>query len=313
MSPRLPRLPEGSVVTVGAFDGLHAGHHEILAEVVRRAQATGRRAVLVTFEPHPAEVLRPDLAPERLTLPGERVEILAQVGLNYLMVLRFDALFASRSAEEFIREVVVGRCECRDLVVGHDHGFGRDREGGVDLLHRLGKELGFTVDVIPPVEVDGQRVSSTRVRELVAAGRLTEAARCLGRPYTVSGVVEQGAGRGRELGFPTANLAIPTRKQLPPDGVYAVQVEWAGGVAAGMLNQGHRPTFGDGRRLLEAHLFGFDGTLYGRTVRVTWVTRLRGVQRFGSVEALQAQLELDRAAAVAALAQAPGVQDHNRV
>lgn len=313
MSPRLPRLPEGSVVTVGAFDGLHAGHHEILAEVVRRAQATGRRAVLVTFEPHPAEVLRPDLAPERLTLSGERAEILAQVGLDYLLVLRFDARLASRTAEEFIREVVVGRCGCRDLVVGQDHGFGRGREGGVDLLHRLGTEHGFTVDVIPPVEVDGERVSSTRVRALVAAGRLAEAARCLGRPYTVSGVVEQGAGRGRGLGFPTANLAVPARKQLPPDGVYAVRVEWAGGVADGMLNQGHRPTFGDGRRLLEAHLFGFDGTLSDRTVRVTWVTRLRDVQRFGSVEALQAQLERDRVAAVAALAPAPGVQDHNRV
>lgn len=313
MSPRLPRLPNGSVVTVGAFDGLHAGHHAILAEVVRRAQATGRRAVLVTFEPHPAEVLRPDLAPERLTLSGERAEVLAQVGLDYLLVLRFDALLAARTAEEFIREVVVGRCECRELVVGQDHGFGRGREGGVDLLHRLGKELDFTVDVIPPVEVNGQRVSSTRVRALVAAGELPEAARCLGRPYTVSGVVEQGAGRGRGLGFPTANLAVPARKQLPPDGVYAVRVEWAGGVAAGMLNQGHRPTFGDGRRLLEAHLFGFDGILFDRTVRVTWVTRLRDVQRFGSVEALQAQLERDRAAAVVALAQAPGVQDHNRV
>jgi riboflavin kinase / FMN adenylyltransferase len=313
VSPRLPRLPEGSVVTVGAFDGLHIGHHEILAEVVRRAQASGRRAVLVTFEPHPAEVLRPDQAPARLTLSGERAEILAQVGLDYLLVLRFDALLASRTAEEFIREVVVGRCGCRELVVGEDHGFGRGREGGVGLLRQLGKELGFTVDVIPPVEVEGQRVSSTRVRALVAAGRLAEAARCLGRPYAVSGEVRQGAGRGRSLGVPTANLAIPLRKQLPPDGVYAVRVEWAGGVAEGMLNQGHRPTFDDGPRLLEAHLFGFDGNLYGRTVRITWMTRLRDVQRFGSVEALQAQLEQDRVAAVAALAQAPGVQDHNRV
>lgn len=313
MSLQLPRLPEGSVVTVGAFDGLHLGHHEILAEVVQRAAVNGRRAVMVTFEPHPAEVLRPDLAPGRLTLPGERAEILAQVGLDYLVVLRFDAQFAARTAEAFIREVVVGQCGCRDLVVGQDHGFGRGREGGVDLLHRLGRDLDFTVDVIPPVEVDGQRVSSTRVRTLVAAGRLAEAARCLGRPYTVSGVVERGAGRGKDLGFPTANLAVPARKQLPPDGVYAVRVEWAGGVASGMLNQGHRPTFGEGQRLLEVHLFGFDRSLYGRTVRITWVTRLRDVQRFGSVEALQAQLELDRVAAVAALAQAPGVQDHNRV
>ncbi|MFN2315213.1 MAG: bifunctional riboflavin kinase/FAD synthetase [Gemmatimonadales bacterium] len=309
----LPHLPEGSVVTVGSFDGLHAGHMAILAEVGRRAQDARRKAVLVTFEPHPAEVLRPDRAPARLTLPVERAEILAQAALDYLLVLHFDPALASRTAEAFVREVVVGRCQCRDLVVGEDHGFGRDREGGVDLLQRLGGELGFSVDVVPPVDVDGQRVSSTRVRALVAEGCLAEAAQCLGRPYTVSAVVERGAGRGRDLGFPTANLAVTPRKQLPPDGVYAVRVEWAGGVADGMLNQGHRPTFDDGRRLLEAHLFGFDGNLYGRTVRVTWGARLREVRRFDSVEALQAQLERDRAAAVAALAQAPGGQDHNRV
>lgn len=313
MIPQFPRLPQGSVVTVGSFDGLHVGHMAILAEVGRRARDSRRKAVLITFEPHPAEVLRPDRAPARLTLHRERAEILAQAGLDYLVVLRFDPALASRTAEAFVREVVVARCQCRELVVGEDHGFGRGREGGVDLLHRLGRELGFTVDVIPPVEGEGQRVSSTRVRALVAAGKLVEAARCLGRPYTVSGVVEQGAGRGRGLGFPTANIAVPARKQLPPDGVYAVRVEWAGGVVDGMLNQGHRPTFGDGGRLLEAHLFGFDGTLYGRIVRVTWVSWLRDVQRFGSVEALQAQLERDRAAAVTALAHAPGVQDHNRV
>lgn len=307
MSLVLPRLPEGSVVTVGSFDGLHAGHLAILAEVGRRARKAGRKAVLVTFEPHPAEVLRPDQAPARLTLPVERAEVLAQADLDYLLVLHFDPALASRTAEAFVRDVVVGRCQCRDLVVGEDHGFGRGREGGVDLLHRLGAALGFTVDVIPPVDVDGERVSSTRVRALVAAGRLAEAARCLGRPYTVSGVVDRGAGRGRGLGFPTANLAVPPRKQLPPDGVYAVRVEWPGGVADGMLNQGHRPTFDDGRRLLEAHLFGFEGSLYDRTVRITWVARLREVRRFASREALQAQLERDRAAAVAALAQASGV------
>lgn len=313
MSPELPPLPDGSVVTVGSFDGLHAGHLAIVAEVVQRARGTGRKAVLVTFEPHPAEVVRRELAPARLTLPAERAEILAQVGLDYLLVLRFDPQLASRSAEAFIRDVVVARCRCRDLVVGEDHGFGRGREGGVDLLRELGQALGFTVDVVAPVEVDGQRVSSTRVRALVAEGRLAEAGRCLGRPYAVSGIVEQGEGRGRLLGVPTANLAVPFRKQLPPDGVYAVRIEWPGGVAGGMLHQGHRPTFDDGRRLLEAHLFGFDGSLYGRRVRVTWVARLREVQRFASVAALQAQLERDRAAAVAALAQAPGVQDPNRV
>lgn len=306
MTIRLPDLPAGSVVTVGAFDGLHLGHQRVLAEVVDRARRAGRAAVLVTFEPHPAEVLRPEVAPARLTLPRERSEVLAAAGLDYVLVLRFDRMLAGRSAEEFVRDVVIDRCRCRELVVGWDHHFGRDREGGIELLRRLGAEAGFPVDVVGPVEVDGERVSSTRVRRLVAEGRFAEAARCLGRPYALSGVVEQGAGRGRTLGVPTANLAVPPRKQLPPDGVYAVRVEWPGGVAGGMLNQGHRPTFGDGRRLLEAHLFGFDGQLHGRPIRVTWVARLRGVRRFDSVAALQEQLERDRAAALAALAGAGG-------
>lgn len=301
MTPGLPPLPAGSVVTVGAFDGLHLGHQQVLAETVRRARASGRAAVLVTFEPHPAEVLRPATAPPRLTLPRERREVLAELGLDYVMVLRFDQALAARSAEAFVREVLLDRCRCRELVVGWDHHFGRDREGGIELLRRLGGAAGFSVDVVPPVEADGERVSSTRLRRLVAQGSLEEAARCLGRPYAVSGVVRHGAGRGRQLGVPTANLAVPARKQLPPDGVYAVRVEWAGGVAGGMLNQGHRPTFDDGRRWLEAHLFGFDGVLYGQPVRITWAAWLREVQRFASVEALREQLERDREAALAAL------------
>lgn len=309
----LPPLPSGSVVTVGAFDGVHVGHQAVLANVVTRARRHDRAAVLVTFEPHPAEVLRPETAPARLALPDERREILAQLGLDYAVVLRFDRTFAARSAEEFVREVVVARCRCRELVVGPDHGFGRDREGGLELLRRLGDELGFAVEVVPPVQRHGDRISSTRLRALIAAGRLPEAAHGLGRPYAVTGVVERGAGRGRTIGVPTANLAIPARKQLPPDGVYAVRVEWAGGMADGMLNQGSRPTFGDGRRALEAHLFDFDGELYGRTIRIVWATRLREVRRFPSPAALRDQLERDRTAARQALAGASWLADFHRV
>lgn len=310
MTTALGIPPGGAVVTVGSFDGLHLGHRRVLEDVIARARARGRAAVLVTFEPHPAEVLRPAQAPLRLTLAVERRELLAQVGLDRAAVLGFDRRMAGRSAAEFVREVLVGRFQCRELVVGPDHGLGRGREGGVEMLRELGAEVGFAVDVVPPVMVDGDRISSTRIRGLIAAERLDEAARCLGRRYSVSAVVEAGAGRGRGIGVPTANLAVPARKQLPPDGVYAVRVEWAGGMVGGMLNQGPRPTFGDGQRILEANLFGFDGSLYGRMIRVTWLARLRDVQRFDSVEALRAQLEADRRAAHDVLATAEAGQDH---
>ncbi len=313
MSATLPRLERGAVVTVGSFDGIHLGHRAVLETVISRARSEGRAAVAVTFEPHPAEVLRPAQAPRRLTVGAERQELLAQSGLDYALFLRFDHAMARWTPEEFVRRVVVERCQCRLLVIGPAHHFGRDREGGEALLRELGGALGFEVVVVPPVETDGAVVSSTRIRGLLASGDLDGAARCLGRPYAVSGVVERGAARGRVLGVPTANLTAPAGKQLPPDGVYAVRVEWGGGVAEGMLNQGARPTFGDGRRMLEAHLFDFAGDLYGRTLRITWVRQLRDVRKFDSMVALQAQLERDRQAARMALAAASAARDHNRV
>jgi len=306
-------LSRGAVVTVGSFDGIHLGHREVLATVMARAEAEGRAAVAVTFEPHPAAVVRPDAAPLRLTTGPEREELLAQSGLDYALFLRFDREMARWSPEEFVRRVVVERCQCRLLVIGPDHHFGRDREGGEAVLRELGRSLGFEVVVVPPVELEGAVVSSTRIRGLLDAGDLAGAAQCLGRPYAVSGVVQRGEARGRQLGVPTANLAVPATKQLPPDGVYAVRVEWGGGVAEGMLNQGTRPTFNDGRRLLEAHLFDFAGDLYGRTLRITWVRQLREVRKFDSMVALQDQLERDRQAARMALAAASAARDHNRV
>jgi riboflavin kinase/FMN adenylyltransferase len=174
----------------------------------------------------------------------------------------------------------------RDLVIGYDHGLGRGRSGDGDTLRRLGEADGFGVTVVPPVEVDGVRVSSSRIREAVAAGDLGLAARLLGRPYRVTGPVVRGEQRGRGLGVPTVNLDVPPRKLLPPDGVYAARVEWRGGVAGGMLNQGPKPTFGDGRRTLEAHLFGVERDLYGEWVRIEWVARLRETRRHGGARPL---------------------------
>ncbi len=304
--PPLPPLPRGSTVTVGSFDGVHLGHQAVLREIARRAGAAGRASVLVTFEPHPLEVVNPQAAPPLLTTGPERREILAQTPLDYVYFLRFDRRLAGLRPEEFVRGVLLERCGMRELVIGHDHGFGRGRSGDVETLRRLGVEDGFEVDVVEAVDVGDQHVSSSRIRRAVAGGDLDTAARMLGRPYSVSGRVGQGERRGRLLGVPTINLAeVPPQKLLPPDGVYAVRVEWRGGRAGGMMNQGSRPTFEDGRRVLEAHLFGFEGDLYGEWVRIEWVERLRDVERFPSVEQLQRQLERDRSRALAVLGRTP--------
>jgi riboflavin kinase/FMN adenylyltransferase len=299
----LPPLPGGSTVTVGSFDGVHLGHQAVLREIAARAGAAGRASVLVTFEPHPLEVVNPQAAPLLLTTGPERREILAQTPLDYALFLRFDRHLAGYSPEEFVTRVLLDRCGTRELVIGHDHGFGRGRSGDVETLRRLGAQHGFDVDVVGAVDFGDQHVSSSRIRRAVAGGDLVTAARMLGRPYQVSGVVGHGERRGRLLGVPTINLSgVPPQKLLPPDGVYAVRVEWRGGRAGGMMNQGPRPTVQDARRSLEAHLFDFDGDLYGEWVRVEWVERLRDVERFASLEALQQQLQRDRARALAVLA-----------
>lgn len=313
ITPFLPPSADGTVVTVGTFDGVHLGHTAVLREIAERARVAERKSVLVTFEPHPLEVVNPLAAPPLLTSAPERREILAQTGLDYAVFLRFDRELAAYEPERFVREVLVGRCGMRELVIGHDHGFGRGRSGDVETLRRLGASDGFAVDVVSPVEAGGHPVSSTAIRRAVAGGDLRAAARLLGRPYTLSGRVVPGAGRGRTIGVPTINVGgFPGRKLLPPDGVYAAWVEWAGGRTGGMLNQGTRPTFGDRRRGVEVHLFGVDADLYGQWVRVEWVERLREVQAFGSTEQLREQLQRDRAGALDALARHGPLIDTSR-
>ncbi len=275
----------------------------MLREIAGRAMQAGRASVLVTFEPHPLQIVNPQAAPPLLTTWLERRELLAQSPIDYVMLLEFDKQLAALSPEEFVRDVLLARLGMRELVIGYDHGFGRGRSGDVDTLRQLGAEYGFAVDVVPPVDVGEQHVSSSRIRRAVAGGDLETAARLLGRPYQVIGCVGRGEQRGRQLGVPTINLTeVPATKLLPPDGVYAVRVQWRGGRAEGMMNQGPKPTFQDGRRSIEAHLFGFDGDLYGEWVRLEWVGRIRDVQRFESVEQLQEQLRRDREQAVTLLA-----------
>lgn len=298
----------GSVLTVGTFDGVHRGHQAVATEVTRRARVAGRRSVLVTFDPHPLEVVNPAAAPHLLTLPDERAALLAGLGLDQVVVLPFTPELSRLAPDEFVRQVLRSEFRMEELVLGYDHGFGRGRAGDLATMRDLGAADGFVVDVVEPVRDDGQPISSTLIRAAVAHGRLEQAARWLGRPYSVRGTVAPGAGRGRGIGVPTINLAPPDpRKLLPPDGVYAVWVTVEGrgtrdgGRVGGMMNQGPRPTFGDTTRTLEVHLFDFAGQLYGETVTVSWMQRLRDVRAFPSWEALVAQLGRDRDAARASL------------
>lgn len=292
----------GTVVTVGTFDGVHLGHREVLEEIGRRARNSDRRSLLLTFEPHPLEIVNPRAAPSLLTLAHERREFLAQCDIDIVVFMAFTQELSQYTPEAFVR-LLLERFHMQELVIGHDHGFGRGRRGDAELLRKLGVQLAFDVDVVDEVGVQGIPVSSTLVRRAVAGGDLETAATLLGRSYSVTAPVVRGAQRGsRTLGYPTINLAHPdSRKLLPPDGVYAVWVEWAGGSSGGMMNQGPRPTFDESDRSIEAHLFDLTDDLYGTTVKLSWVARLREVRRFPSAGALKEQLDKDFDAARAAL------------
>lgn len=292
--PGLPPDGRGAVVTVGTFDGVHRGHWAVLQEIRRRAEDTGRRSVLLTFHPHPLRIVRPEHAPALLTTPTEKKEILAETGLDYAIFLAFTPTLSRYEPERFVREILVGRLGVEELVIGYDHGFGRGRSGDVDTLRELGEELGFEVEVVEPVTAGDEAVSSTGIRDAVRERAMEEAARGLGRPYSIRGVVVKGEGRGRSLGFPTANLNVADGDKLvPPAGVYAVRGVLRTGTHGGALHIGPRPTFQGSPPAIELHLLDFDGELYGESVRVDFVRHLREVRPFESAEALVEQMEED--------------------
>ncbi|MBK9178891.1 MAG: bifunctional riboflavin kinase/FAD synthetase [Acidimicrobiales bacterium] len=301
-----PRPDEGTAVTIGAFDGVHLGHRVLISGLRERAATLGARAAVVTFDRHPASVVRPDSAPKLLTDLDQKLELLASTGVDYTLVVGFDEARSKEEPEDFVAEVLVDCLNARLVVVGEDFHFGHRRRGNVALLRSMGASLGFAVEGIglvdaggdPPAAgaVDGEPVSSTVVRRALAEGDVAGAAALLGRPHEVRGVVEHGDARGRLLGYPTANVHVPAEIRLPADGIYAGWYERPDGtIHATAISLGRRPTFYDhaAMSLLEAYLLDFDGDLYGEAAKVRFVARLRGEQRFDSVEALVEQMTRD--------------------
>ena len=290
----LPPDVDATVVTVGTFDGVHLGHQHVLDRLAARSDATGCRSVLVTFDPHPLEIVNPTAAPPLLTVGAEKMEVLAESRVDYHSILPFTPALRSYSPEQFVT-LLERRMRLRELLIGYDHGFGRGRAGDVETLQAIGARRGIRVEVVPAVTLgDGRPISSTSIRRAVAGGDLVRAAAGLGRAYSVSGRVLPGEQRGRRIGFPTLNLgAPPHRKLLPPEGVYAVRAQTPGGTFGGMMNLGPRPTFGDPEVGLETHLFDASGDWYGAWVRLDFVARLRDTQRFPDTAALVAQLRRD--------------------
>lgn len=291
-----------SVVTVGTFDGVHVGHQAIIRYLVNRAADKEGTSVVVSFSPHPREIVHGEDVP-LLTTIEERADALANLGVDRFIILPFTKEFSRLKAEAFVEDILVGRIGLQEVVIGYDHAFGRDRRGDADLLETLGSRHGFSVDVIPPQVVEEHVVSSTEIRELIGAGDVGTAAQLLNRRYSLLGTVVRGDGRGQEIGFPTANLQVEhPRKVIPRVGVYAVKVtimsDPGGGdepdPLRGMMNIGHRPTFGRRELSLEVHLLDFSGDLYGRDLRVEFVERMRDERRFESKEALVEQLSEDR-------------------
>jgi riboflavin kinase/FMN adenylyltransferase len=289
------------VVAIGNFDGVHLGHRRIFEHARERAAALSGQACVLTFEPHPAKVLAPDLAPPLITLLPRKLALIAESGIDLTIVEPFDAVFAARPPESFVDEVLVLALGVREVVVGADFTYGRGRAGTVETLAQAGRQRHFTVEIVPKVAVAGMVASSTKVRELVLEGRVGGAAQLLGRPFELSGNVARGDGRGRSIGVPTANLLLEN-ELLPKHGVYAGFARTSGIRHMAAINIGVVPTFHEGARVsVEAHLLDFGGDLYGQTLTLEIVARLRDEVRFPSVEALCAQIRADLQSARALL------------
>ncbi len=290
----LREIPGPLFLAIGVFDGVHLGHQAVIRRALDDAQRGGGTAVVVTFDPHPVRVLRPEQAPRLLTSTAHKLRLIRDLGVVQQLVIHFDHEFAATPPEDFIRALAGASRPLREICVGFEWSFGKGRAGNLALLERLGAELSFSEVGVPAVEIDGEIVSSTLIRRAVEAGDLQRAARLLGREFTLLGTVIEGDRLGRTIGFPTANLSAHN-EQYPPNGVYAVEVQRGAEKLRGVVNIGVRPTIknASGERVLEVHLFDFDADIYGEDLEITFRQFLRPEQKFASLQALQAQIARD--------------------
>jgi riboflavin kinase/FMN adenylyltransferase len=290
--------PQPSIVTIGTFDGVHIGHRRILERLMEEGQRLHLQATLLTFFPHPRMVLQKDRQIKLLNTIEEKSDILGQLGLDRLVIHPFTRKFSRLTATEFVRDILVGRLQAKKVIIGYDHRFGRNRNASIEDLRSFGNLLGFEVEEIPAQEVDEVSVSSTKIRTALEAGDLETANAYLGYAYMLSGTVERGKGLGRDLGFPTANLKVGADyKLIPAGGVYLIRCDLGGREVFGMMNIGTNPTVDGSRQHIEVHFFEYRGDLYGASLRVHLLSRLRDEQKFASLEALKAQLGRDQARA----------------
>jgi riboflavin kinase/FMN adenylyltransferase len=281
-------------LAIGVFDGVHLGHQAVISAATSHAHAAEGTPVVMTFDPHPLKVLRPQYAPHLLTATQHKIALIRDLGVEHLLVINFDKKFAATLPEEFVEELVTHSRPLREICVGHEWSFGKDRRGNLDLLKRLGAQFDFNVVGVPPVTVNGEVVSSTAIRQAVEKGDFAKAADVLGREYTILGTVTRGDNLGKKIGFPTANLSAHS-EQFPPNGVYFAEA-WVNGVLHyGVINLGYRPTVNSGKseRVLEIYLLDFDRDIYGEDVEVRFVHYLRPERKFESLESLAQQIELD--------------------
>lgn len=285
-----------SLVTLGTFDGVHLGHRKIIETLITKAAKRDARTVLVTYHPHPKIVIQHrDEVLHLLTTIEEKMELLANCELDHLLIMPFTEAFSMLEPTEFIESILLNGVGVRELVIGYDHTFGRKQKGDRKLLEILSRRYGFDLEVVEPVTIEGEWVSSTRIRQLLLEGRVDLARRLLGRPYRLTGVVERGDQVGVKLGFPTANLQLPHPcKLVPCDGVYAVVVHLEDGRYPGMANIGYRPTVRGSERKIEIHIHNYSGDLYGKSLQVEFIEHMRDERHFDSLDALVTQIEEDR-------------------
>ncbi|MBA4371716.1 MAG: hypothetical protein C0402_02510 [Thermodesulfovibrio sp.] len=288
----LPRHFKNSVITLGNFDGLHLGHQELIRRVIGRAKETGGESMVVTFRPHPLKILCPEKCPPLISIYEEKIKLIEDLGIDVLVKIPFTLEFAGMPPETFVREVLCSMLGAREIFVGANYRFGRERKGTVQTLRDLGRECGFVVREVEQISLGGEVISSTKIRHLLKEGEVDHASRLLGRSYAITGVVVRGDGRGRTLGFPTANVA-PKHAIIPAHGVYAVRLFVRDRFYDGIANIGIRPTFSKETLSIEAFLFAFDEDIYGEEISVYFLEKIRDEKKFGSVEDLIVQIQKD--------------------